>query len=84
MTHEFTLPEGLDAEVKAELEARAGINKILRGECPAGAVSPMACMFCHYGHMLECHYPLTCEEAQCSHWQAEQAWGGRERPEDPI
>lgn len=49
----------------------SGVGRIDRGECPQGAGSPMACMFCPYGHMLECHYPLTCEEAECSHYQAE-------------
>ena len=29
------------------------------------------CMFCSYGHMLECHYPFTCDEAECSHYQQE-------------
>jgi len=38
-------------------------------ECPIekGRVQPMQCMFCSYGHMVECHYPLSCDEAQCSH-----------------
>ncbi len=27
----------------------------------------MAAFFCSYGHMLECHFPMTCEEADCSH-----------------
>lgn len=26
-------------------------------------------MLCRFGHMLECHYPLTCEQANCSHVQ---------------
>jgi len=41
--------------------------------CPIGAVSPMACMFCPYGHMLECHHPYTCEEAECNHY-VEENW----------
>lgn len=32
--------------------------------CP----TPMQAMFCPYGHMTECHYPKTCDEAQCSHY----------------
>jgi hypothetical protein len=60
-----------------ELESAAGfptgIGRITRGECPAGGVTPMACMVCPYGHMLECHYPMTCEEANCSHYQEELA-----------
>ncbi len=34
-------------------------------------VSPMECMFCPYGHMTECHYPLDCYEAKCSHYLEE-------------
>jgi hypothetical protein len=29
--------------------------------CP----EPINAMACPYGHMLECHYPLECEEALC-------------------
>jgi hypothetical protein len=29
------------------------------------------CMFCSTRHMLECHHPNTCEEANCTHYQAE-------------
>jgi len=36
---------------------------------PACRCSPMQAMFCAYGHMLECHYPHTCREAQCDHYQ---------------
>lgn len=34
-------------------------------------MSPIFCMTCPYGHMTECHYPLTCEEAHCSHYLRE-------------
>lgn len=37
---------------------------------------PLAAMTCPYGHMLECHYPMTCEEANCDHYQ--QAQSGEE------
>jgi len=47
----------------------SGVGRIARGECPLGNVLPLACMLCECGHMLECHYPQTCEEAQCEHWQ---------------
>ncbi len=30
--------------------------------------NPMAAMVCPTGHMLECHYPLSCEEAECDHY----------------
>ena len=45
----------------------SGIDKILKGECPLNTLSPMACTFCGFGHMLYCHYPLTCDEAKCDH-----------------
>ncbi len=48
-----------------------GIGRITRGECPMGAFTPMSCMFCGFGHMTDCHHPHTCEEAECSHYQAE-------------
>lgn len=69
----------LDAESKAAIEEieqtsrfPTGIGRIERGECPCGAVTPVACSLCPTGHQLECHYPLTCEEAHCSHFMASQ------------
>lgn len=50
----------------------SGVGRMDRGECPLGGINAMACMFCPYGHMLECHYPLTCDEAECSHYKSEQ------------
>ncbi len=44
-----------------------GIVKIKTGTCPMNAKSPMSCMFCHTGHLLECHAPMTCDQAKCSH-----------------
>jgi len=32
-----------------------------------------AAFFCMTGHMLECHYPLTCAEAECDHWKLAMA-----------
>jgi hypothetical protein len=66
-----TLP-AIEAWKKArEIINKQGITKIANGECPTGATLPIACTFCPYGHMLECHYPQTCEEAKCSHYQQE-------------
>lgn len=48
-----------------------GIGQIERGNCPTGARLPTACMLCTHGHMLECHYPYTCEEAECLHYRTE-------------
>lgn len=50
---------------------KTGIEKIESGECELKGKTPMACMFCEFGHMTECHYPLTCEEAECLHFQSE-------------
>lgn len=66
-----TMP-AIEAWKKArEIINKQGITKIANGECPTDALSPMACNFCPYGHMLDCHYPQTCEEAKCSHYQQE-------------
>ena len=27
------------------------------------------CMFCSYGHMLECHHPYTCDSEYCKHYR---------------
>jgi hypothetical protein len=53
-----------------------GVIKTTTGQCPLDHTSPMACMFCHYGHMTNCHYPLSCAEANCSHFQEEVANAG--------
>ncbi len=45
-----------------------GIKKIEAGTCPLNAVSAMACMFCSFGHMTECHHPKNCQQANCSHY----------------
>lgn len=58
-------------KLEKETGIKTGIGKISRGECEIGALSPMACMFCQFGHMLECHYPFNCEQAECSHYQQE-------------
>lgn len=44
-----------------------GIARIAAGECPIGGKTPMACQFCPVGHMMECHHPLSCDQAKCSH-----------------
>lgn len=64
----------------------AGVELIESGGCPLGAGSPMACMFCCYGHMLECHYPMDCAEANCSHYQTEHGseFSGEPDPEDLL
>lgn len=27
-----------------------------------------ACMFCSFGHMLECHHPYDCNSEYCNHY----------------
>ena len=46
----------------------AGKDLIMHGQCPRHADSPISCTFCQFGHILECHYPKTCEEANCDHY----------------
>jgi hypothetical protein len=55
------------AEVEKTSRFPTGIGRIDRDECPQLSYSPVACTFCLYGHMLECHYPKSCKQAQCSH-----------------
>ena len=47
-----------------------GSDEVLRANPECECHTAMAAMFCPYGHMLECHYPHTCEEAECQHYQA--------------
>jgi len=58
-------------EIEALSRFPTGIGRIDRGECPVGGLNALACMFCPFGHMLECHYPYTCEHVECSHYQQE-------------
>lgn len=51
----------------------AGADVIRAGECPVGGAGPMACFFCSYGHMTECHYPQSCAEARCGHYREDAA-----------
>lgn len=46
---------------------KPGVEKIIEGKCERGMSRPIDCIFCMQGHMMECHYPKTCQEAQCSH-----------------
>ncbi len=32
-------------------------------------VNPLQPYLCMAGHMTECHAGMTCEEAECGHWQ---------------
>ncbi len=59
------------AEIEKHSRFPTGIGRIELGECEAGGLNPMACMFCPCGHMLECHFPYTCEEVECGHYQQE-------------
>lgn len=73
-TEQVLRDEGMPAEEarrQAEEQVSSmGATKTLTDNCPLGNTSPMACMLCRYGHMTDCHHPLTCEEANCSHYQA--------------
>jgi hypothetical protein len=60
----------LDQELEAEIKPRfpTGIELTMNGKCPKGATSAAACMLCDQGHLLECHFGMSCKEAQCSHY----------------
>lgn len=49
-------------EARAIIQALPPANEACR--CP----SVMATLLCPTGHLLECHYPMRCQEAQCSHY----------------
>ena len=57
------------SDLEAKMRFSTGIGRVTRGECPVRAVTPIGCMFCSYGHMLECHYPQICVDAECYHYQ---------------
>ncbi len=44
-----------------------GMGRVDRGECPIHAWTPERCRLCEYGHMMCCHWPMTCGEADCGH-----------------
>jgi hypothetical protein len=47
-----------------------GLDVVAGGNCPFGARSAMACMFCAEGHVTECHAGMDCGTAQCDHLKA--------------
>ena len=65
------VPEDEANQVASKEVDSLGAVKTSNGQCPLGGTSPTACMFCRYGHMSDCHYPASCEEANCSHFQSE-------------
>jgi hypothetical protein len=56
------------SEISITRRFSSGIDLIKQGKCPKGYTSPLSCMFCMEGHMLECHAGRTCEQAKCSHY----------------
>lgn len=40
----------------------------VKGNDKCVCATPLEAMACPWGHMTECHYPMDCEEAQCSHF----------------
>lgn len=69
----FLSPEMRQAIASHDAQAKykSGLGLMDAGKCPANAKFPPACMLCRFGHLTECHYPKTCEEARCSHYVAE-------------
>ncbi len=48
-----------------------GYDLIQSGRCPIKMHNPIACWVCSFGHSTECHYPKTCDQARCSHYERE-------------
>lgn len=46
-----------------------GFLKIRHERCELKAAHEGACMFCQFGHIMECHYKMRCDEAMCSHME---------------
>jgi hypothetical protein len=72
----------LIGEIEKKSRFPTGIGKIERGECPRGGVSSAGCTLCPYGHIIECHHPMTCEEARCGKYQYEMEVENYGRGED--
>lgn len=34
----------------------------------------MSCMFCSFGHRLECHFPYDCSSEYCDHYRSQREW----------
>ena len=60
--HLYEMAPGLSEDLIGRLGAA---NQACRCSMPGQS------MLCSYGHMLECHYPMTCEEAHCTHYEAQ-------------
>jgi hypothetical protein len=69
----FDISEAVAREMaKTEVE-KMGIYRVEHGTCPRGCNNAMACQFCPTGHMTDCHYPYSCKEANCGHYQTQLA-----------
>jgi hypothetical protein len=49
-----------------EIAKQLGVRGNEHCVCP----QPINAMACPWGHMPECHYPMDCSEAECSHYLA--------------
>lgn len=45
-----------------------GIELFQSGKCPDPNPPMTGCMFCPFGHLTECHYPYTCDNDYCHHY----------------
>jgi hypothetical protein len=61
-----------DSEAQTKIFTEADINP--RCLC----LNEMQAFFCSEGHLTECHVGMTCEEAECSHYEAEHLEYGEE------
>jgi hypothetical protein len=49
-----------------------GDDEATRADPNCQCTTVAAALLCRTGHLLECHFPQSCESAQCSHWQRNQ------------
>jgi len=48
-----------------------GMSLVESGNAPCGAKDIGQCIQCTEGHATECHYGMTCLEADCEHYRTD-------------
>lgn len=65
---------GGDGMIHEEVITEADVNLKCRCE------NPMQAFFCMEGHMTECHVGMSCEEAECSHYESDEPFEENDCP----
>jgi hypothetical protein len=68
MPIEVTPPRYGPCKAMDGLPARYGTPLLTPANPKCVCPTALAAILCMTGHLLECHYPLSCEEAQCEHF----------------